>query len=138
MSKKNIRTCSFCGRPMPEMFSGDKNIKTIEELVAEIKNYFELQKKYVGLECVSKLVILLSALILGMIMFLIGAVAFILIAFCMASLVGDLTGSLTLGYASVAAFFVVLAIVVYVNRSRWITTPIVNFLGNLFLSGNND
>ena len=52
------------------MFSGDKNIKTIEELVAEIKNYFELQKKYVGLECVSKLVILLSALILGMIMFL--------------------------------------------------------------------
>ena len=74
------------------MFSGDKNIKTIEELVAEIKNYFELQKKYVGLECVSKLVILLSALILGMIMFLIGAVAFILIAFCMASLVGDLTG----------------------------------------------
>ena len=35
------------------MFSGDKNIKTIEELVAEIKNYFELQKKYVGLECVS-------------------------------------------------------------------------------------
>ena len=87
------------------MFSGDKNIKTIEELVAEIKNYFELQKKYVGLECVSKLVILLSALILGMIMFLIGAVAFILIAFCMASLVGDLTGSLTLGYASVAAFF---------------------------------
>lgn len=86
------------------MFSGDKNIKTIEELVAEIKNYFELQKKYVGLECVSKLVILLSALILGMIMFLIGAVAFILIAFCMASLVGDLTGSLTLGYASVAAF----------------------------------
>ena len=120
------------------MFSGDKNIKTIEELVAEIKNYFELQKKYVGLECVSKLVILLSALILGMIMFLIGTVAFILTAFCMSSLVGDLTGSLTLGYASVAAFFVVLAIVVYVNRSRWITTPIVNFLGNLFLSGNND
>lgn len=72
------------------MFSGDKNIKTIEELVAEIKNYFELQKKYVGLECVSKLVILLSALILGMIMFLIGAVAFILIAFCMASLVETL------------------------------------------------
>ncbi len=120
------------------MFSSNHNIKTLEELVAEIKRYFELQKRYVRLEFVSKLVVLLSALILGMIMFLVGAVAFILIAFCMASLVGDLTGSLTLGYASVALFFVVLAGVVYANRNKWITAPLVNFLGNLFLSGDDD
>ncbi len=120
------------------MFSGNHNVKTIGELVAEIKRYFELQKKYVRLEFVSKLVVLLSALILGMIMFLVGAVAFMLLAFCMASLVGDITGSLTIGYASVAMFFMVIAVVVYANRGRWITAPLVNFLGNLFLSGGDD
>lgn len=118
------------------MFSTNRNVKTLSELAAEIKRYFELQKRYVALEAVSKLIVLLSALILGMILFLIGAVAFILIAFCLASLVGDLTGSLTLGYAAVAGVFVLLALVVFANRRRWITAPIVKFLGSLFI--NND
>lgn len=119
------------------MFSTNRNVRTLTELVAEIKRYLELQKRYVGLEVVSKLVVLLSALILGMILFLIGAVAFILIAFCLASLVGDLTGSLTLGYAAVAGVFVLLALVVFANRRRWITAPIVNFLGRLLINGDD-
>ena len=120
------------------MFSTNRNLKTLEELVAEIKRYFEFQKSYVKLEFVSKLIVLLSALILGMVMFLIGAVAFILIAFCLAAFVGELTGSMTIGYASVSALFVFLAVVVFCNRRRWITAPVVKFLGNLFLSGTNE
>lgn len=120
------------------MFSTNRNVRTLTELVAEIKRYLELQKRYVGLEVVSKLVVLLSALILGMVLFLIGAVAFILIAFCLASLVGDLTGSLTLGYAVVAGVFVLLALVVFANRRRWITAPIVNFLGRLLINGDDE
>lgn len=120
------------------MFSTNRNVETLEQLVAEIKRYLELQKRYVALEAVSKLIVLLSALILGMILFLIGAVAFILIAFCLASLVGDLTGSLTLGYAVVAGVFVLLALVVFANRRRWITAPIVSFLGGLFINDDDD
>ena len=33
MSKKNIRTCSFCGRPMPEMFSGDNGALICSECI---------------------------------------------------------------------------------------------------------
>lgn len=120
------------------MFSTNRNLKTLEELAAELKRYFELQKEFVKLEFVSKLIVLLSALILGMIMFLVGAVAFILIAFCLASFIGDIAGSQTVGYALVALLFVLLAVVVFLNRSRWITAPIVKFLSNLFLSGNNE
>lgn len=119
------------------MFSTKQHMKTLEDLIAEIKRYVELQKRFVTLDFVSKLVVLLSALILGTILFLIGAVAFILIAFCLASLVGDLTGSMTIGYASVAGVFVVLAIIVFANRNKLITAHVLNFLSNLFLSGND-
>lgn len=120
------------------MFSSDRSVRTLQELVAEVRRYLELQKRYVKLEFVSKLIVLLSALILGLLMFLIGAVAFILIAFCLASLVGDITGSQTIGYAAVALLFVLIALLVYANRRRWITAPLVRFLGGLFLTDDGD
>lgn len=116
------------------MFSTNRNIQTLEELVAEIKRYIELQKKFVFLEFVSKLIVLLAALILGIILFLMGAVVVIMLAFCASSLVSDLTGSLTLGYAAVSLFFIAVAAVIYINRKNWITRPVTNFLCKLFLN----
>ena len=79
---------------------------------------FELQKKYVTLEFVSKLVILLSTLILGTVLCLISGVALLLLAFCLSSLIADFCGSQTVGYASVAGLCVLLVIIVYCNRKR--------------------
>lgn len=120
------------------MFSSNHNIKTLEDLVVEIKRYLELQKTYVTLDFVSKLIVLLSALILGVILILLGAVAFILVAFCAASFVGDLTGSQTIGYASIALLFILIAVVIFINREKWITARIVKFLGNLFLNNEDE
>lgn len=118
------------------MFSTNNNMKTLEELVAEIKHYCEFQKRFVALEFVSKLIMLLAALILGVIMFIVGAVVIILLALCAASLVGDITGSQTLGYAVVTLLFVLVAVAVYAKRKVWITRPVTNFLCNLFLKKN--
>ena len=115
------------------MFSSNKNIRTFEELITEIKRYFELQKRFVSLEFVSKLIILLAALILGVVLFLIGAVMVIMLALCAATFIGDQTGSLTVGFASVSLFFMLVAIIIYINRKRWITRPVTNFLCELFL-----
>lgn len=120
------------------MFSDNRGVNTVKELLAELRRYFLLQKRYVALEVVSKLIVLLSALALGMILFLVGAVAFILVALCLATLAGELMGSMVLGYAAVALAFVALALVVYANRARWITAPIVGFLGRLFLNDDNE
>ena len=115
------------------MFSSNKNIRTFEELITEIKRYFELQKRFVSLEFVSKLIILLAALILGVVLFLIGAVVVIMLALCAATFIGDQTCSLTVGFASVSLFFMLVAIIIYINRKRWITRPVTNFLCELFL-----
>ena len=120
------------------MFSTNHNISAVEDLIKELKHYFVLQKKYVTLEFVSKLVILLSTLILGTVLFLISGVALLLLAFCLSSLIADFCGSQTVGYASVAGLCVLLVIIVYCNRKRWIIAPIIRFLTNLFLTDKDE
>lgn len=115
------------------MFSSRRNLQAFEELVAGIKRYFELQKKFVALEFVSKLIILLTAFILGVVLFLIGAVTVVMLAMCAAAFIGRLTGSLAGGFAAVSLFFAAAAVVVYANRRRWITRPVTKFLCELFL-----
>ena len=46
------------------MFANDKNIDNLQQLLAELKKYAELQKDYVKLHLVEKLTILISTLIL--------------------------------------------------------------------------
>lgn len=108
-------------------------MQTFEELVAEIKRYLKLQKKFVLLELVSKLIMLLAALILSVILFLIGAVALTMLALCAATFIGQRTGDPVLGYGVVALFFVLVAVLVYVKRKQWITRRVTNFLCKLFL-----
>ena len=47
------------------MFANDKNIDNLQQLLAELKKYAELQKDYVKLHLVEKLTILISTLILA-------------------------------------------------------------------------
>ena len=46
------------------MFANDKNIDNLQQLLAELKKYAELQKDYVKLHLVEKLTILISTHIL--------------------------------------------------------------------------
>ena len=45
------------------MFANDKNIDNLQQLLAELKKYAELQKDYVKLHLVEKLTILILSLI---------------------------------------------------------------------------
>ena len=54
------------------MFANDKNIDNLQQLLAELKKYAELQKDYVKLHLVEKLTILISTLILVFILLILG------------------------------------------------------------------
>ena len=58
------------------MFANDKNIDNLQQLLAELKKYAELQKDYVKLHLVEKLTILISTLILVFILLILGIIAF--------------------------------------------------------------
>lgn len=119
------------------MFSSNRSLESIQEIIVEIKRYIELQKKFVRLDFVSKMTILLSALLLGAILFLLGTIVILYVSLTVASILTDLCGSQVMSYSIVTLLFILLAVLVYVMRKRWITQPLTNFLANLFLNDNH-
>ena len=66
------------------MFANDKNIDNLQQLLAELKKYAELQKDYVKLHLVEKLTILISTLILVFILLILGIIALFYLSFTLA------------------------------------------------------
>lgn len=113
------------------MFSSNRNIELIEKIIVETKAYIDLQKKYVQLDFISKMTIVLSALILNILLFLIGMIVILFIAIAGGALLGQWLHNAALGYGIVALFFMLMAIVIYAKRNVWITIPLTRFFTRL-------
>lgn len=114
------------------MLSSDKNVETIAQLVEIIKHYLGLQKEYLKLDIIDKivrlltfaaLVVVFSVLLVAVLMYLSFA-----IAFWLASYMGT-----ALAFLVVGGIHLLLIIIVFVYRKKWIEKPLVRFLANLLL-----
>lgn len=119
------------------MFSSNKNIEAIEKIIIEIKQYIDLQKKYVLLDLTSKVTIILSALILSIILFLIGMMIILFIAIAGGSLLGQWLDNIAVGYGLIALFFIIIAIIIYAKRNKWITNPLTHFFAKLLIDNDH-
>ena len=114
------------------MLSSDKNVETIAQLVEIIKHYLGLQKEYLKLDIIDKivrlltfaaLVVVFSVLLVAVLMYLSFA-----IAFWLASYMGT-----ALAFLVVGGIHLLLIIIVFIYRKKWIEKPLVHFLANLLL-----
>lgn len=118
------------------MFSSDKNMEQLRQLFVELREYVLLQKRYVQLDVASKMTIALSALVLYLTLFLIAMIVVLFLAMAGGAMLGRWLGSDAGGYGIIALFFVLLSLIIYKNRHRWIERPIARFLASLFLDKN--
>ena len=116
------------------MFSSDKNIEIISQLLAELKKYAELKGKCLPIDFVSKMTILLSALIVGAILFALSTIVILFLSYTAVLFLAKMMGSITWACFLMVLFYVALGVIVYAMRRRWIVNPLANFLGRLFLS----
>ena len=114
------------------MLSSDKTVETIAQLVEIIKHYLGLQKEYLKLDIIDKivrlltfaaLVVVFSVLLVAVLMYLSFA-----IAFWLASYMGT-----ALAFLVVGGIHLLLIIIVFIYRKKWIEKPLVRFLANLLL-----
>lgn len=114
------------------MLSSDRNVDSIGRLIEALKDYFLLQKEYVRYDAVEKLVKLFSMLAVSVIVFTLVILILFYLSFAavysMAPLIGE-----AWAYGVVALFFLVLLIVVVVNRKDWIEKPLVKALAGILL-----
>ena len=75
------------------MFSTDKNIETIAQLVEVVRHYIGLQSKYMKLDVIDKIVRLLTALIMVAVLSLLLVLALIYLSFAAAYAIQPLVGT---------------------------------------------
>ena len=110
----------------------------VTKLASSLQTYLGLQREYMMLELTEKLARLLTALILGAVMFVIGILTVIFLAFTIVAGLEWLTGSAMLSYGVVTLLFVGLAYLFYRMRNKWLSRPLTNFFTNLLLKDEDD
>lgn len=115
------------------MFSSEKNIESLRDLLGEVRAYMELRGERLKLDFVSKLSRLLSAVALGLIIAVVMAVILLLLSNTLVSLLKEATGSEAVAFAIVAGGYALVGVMVYIFRRRLIVRPITSFICSLLL-----
>ena len=115
------------------MFSSDKNVETIGQLVETLKHYIGLQKEYVKLDVIDKVVRLLTVATMVFVFCVILMMVLIYVSFAVAWALEPLLG-IVAAYLVVAAFYLVVFFLFITFRKQWVEKPLVKFLSGLFLS----
>lgn len=105
----------------------------IQRLIGSLKRYLHLQRDFVMLTLAEKLTVVLAVLLVGGIVLLLAAMVLVFASLAVSSLLAEWLGSDAAGYGIVAVFYLLVAIVVWLNRKSWIADPIANFLATLFV-----
>ena len=113
------------------LFFSEQNTNQMHQLLEDGKDYLELQKRYIGLQSAETLTKLLSAIAVWAIVILVGALVLLFACVALAFWLGSITGSIAIGFSVIAAVLLLLIIVIYANRKRWITEPASAFLVSL-------
>ena len=115
------------------MFGIEDYTESLRKFWQETKSYLELQKEYMTLDAAEKLIVLLSAAALGAICLVIGAMALFFLLFALAAWVGQLSGSVALGFLIMGVALLLLMAVVYFKRKQWIIQPLARLVVGLFV-----
>ena len=111
------------------MFSSDKNVETIGQLVEVLKHYIGLRSEYMKLDVADKVVRLLAALIIGSLLL---ALALIYLSFAAAFAMADYVG-LAPAFCIVAGAYLLILVLFILFRHQWIEKPLVKFLASLLM-----
>ena len=116
------------------MFSNSKNIESIGKLLLEFKKYLELQKEFVKLDATEKMTVILSAILIVTVLLLLGSIVLLFLTFALAYYLGDVLGSLSLGFGLISAFILLLTVIFYLTRNRMVIPPMARFMTKLILT----
>ena len=114
------------------MLSSDKNVETIAQLVEVVKHYLGLQKEYLKLDIIDKIVRLLTFAALAIVFVLVLVAVMMYLSFALAFWLASYTGT-ALAFLVVGGIHLLLIIVIFIFRKKWIEKPLVRFLANLLL-----
>lgn len=115
------------------MFSSDKNVETIAQLIEALKRYLGVQKEFLKLSVIEKFVRLITALTLAVVFIMLGFAVLFFMSFALVYWLAPLVG-VALAFFIMALIYLTLAFIVFTNRKAWIERPLVRFLADVLLN----
>ncbi len=114
------------------MFSTDKNIETIAQLIEVVRHYIGLQTKYMKLDVIDKIVRLLTALVMVAVLSLLLFIGLIYLSFAAAYALEPFIG-IAAAFACIAGVYFAVLFLFITFRKKWIERPLVRFLASMLM-----
>jgi hypothetical protein len=106
--------------------------RQMQDLLQETRSYVGLQKKVLIVETRDKLAVILSRLAIAVVCLVLGGMALLFFSFFLAYILGQVLDNTALGFACVTLFVLLLLLVFWHWRAKWVIAPITNMLFSLF------
>ena len=114
------------------MFSCDKNIETIGQLVEVLRHYVSLQGEYVKLNIVDKVVRLLTVATISFVIVVLLTLTLIYLSFAVAHALSPMVG-MAWAFAIVSACYFLVFLLCLLLRKQWIQRPFARLLASLLM-----
>lgn len=115
------------------MFGFSETKQQMQDLLLEGRSYANLQKKALLAGTRDKLSVILSRLAIAVVCLVLGGMALLFFSFFLAYILGQVLDNTALGFACVTAFVLLLLLIFWHWRTKWVVIPITNMLFNLFV-----
>lgn len=112
------------------MFSTDKNIETLAQLIKAVKDYVGLQSSLLQLNAVTKAAQVLTLLLLFIILSFFLLLIIIFLSFAAAFALSEVMPT-ALAFLCVTGFYALILIIVLSKKETWIQRPLIHFFANL-------
>lgn len=115
------------------MFSTDKNIESIAQLIERLKQYASLRVEHAKFNIIEKMVRIITVLITTLIFAFLLVLMLIYLSFAASYAIASIVDSYVIGFLTVAAFYFVLLLILVSKRKSWIERPLVRFIASILL-----
>ena len=113
---------------------GEDIARKLQDITNEMRACLSSERKFVMLTLAEKLTVLCSFIVILAVILLLGAQLVLYLMFSLAEYVGAEVDSLAIGYVVSAGVTLLLILLFYVMRTRWVINPIARFMTHLFNS----
>lgn len=110
----------------------------VKALLAEAKKYYGLQKEHLRYTVAEQLTKALSAIAVAVIAVIVGLIIVVFACLALVHWLGSVIGSVALCYAIFAAVLLLLLLVFYLNRRRWVINPLARLMTSVFIKTEDD
>lgn len=116
------------------MISSDQNIETISRLLTNAKKYGEMKFEHLERSTVEKLSTVISALIMGAVIFVVGIIVVVFISAALTVALAPHVGGYLTALLIISACHILLLSCLYLNRHKLIMLPIRHALAKIFFA----